>query len=145
VAESKKTIPSLNELANDWATYTINRFHEQLLKKRIGKTGSLKDSLAFRAIVGAGGDIEKIKMAYLNYGKFIDMGVGRGQALGNVRGNAEVYRAAGLKGPRKAKKWYSKTMYSETNILADLLMNNYGIRAGEMVKESFPAQINISI
>lgn len=111
---------------------------------RIGQSHELKNSLEFRVIMGAGGDPEKIKFAYLYYGKFRDMGVGRGQTFGNVKGNAEAYRAAGLRG-RTAKKWYSKTIYAETNKLGDILANNYGLKGSTMVKESFPSKIEMQL
>ena len=141
--ENSVTLPSLYKVASDWAKYTGERLGESILKKNIGKSQELIRSIKSNVF---GGEMapEKIVLSYLMRGKFVDMGVGKGQKLGDIKGNREVLAAAGLKG-RRAKKWYSKTIYAETNKLADILKNNYGKQATNMIKENIPSQINMQL
>ena len=88
--------------------------------------------------------MHKAVFTFLNYGKFIDMGVGRGQKIGDVKGNQTIYKETGIKG-RKAKKWYSKVIFPEANTLAKLLAENYGIQISNSITESLDDSIILSI
>ena len=127
----------------DWSAYLKNDLAKMLVKKKIGNTGSLAASVKYHIVSDSDGPV-KVVFEFNHYGKFVDMGVGRGQKLGDVKGNAEIMRAAGIKG-RKAKKWYSKTIFPEANTLALLLKEQYGIKAIELINDSIQSTINMTM
>lgn len=132
----------LTKFTYDWASVTIKRFAQAMVKKKVGGS-ALKNSLKFRIVNGADGP-QKVIFNYLQAGKFIDMGVGRGQKLGDVKGNKNLYKALGLHG-RVAKKWYSPTMTAETKRLAELTTQLYGRSVFAIVNDNIPNEINLQV
>lgn len=123
-----------NQVIADWARYTAERLQRSLLKKKVGISGSLNYSMLYKlASLGGGGGVSSVSHSFNFYGKFIDMGVGRGQKIGDVKGNADM-RGMGM-GGRRPKKWFSKTYYAEVAELRDLLMQKYGEQALGTIKE----------
>ena len=116
---------NIYQLVYDWARYTNRDLGKSMDKKKVGVTFALVKSRKFR-VDGSADDVRRAVFSFLDYGKFTDMGVGRGQKLGDVKGNQVIYRETGVKG-RKAKKWYSKVIFPEANTLAKLLAENYGL------------------
>lgn len=116
------------KLVEDWAYYTILRLQKSLGKKKVGVTGSLKASLYYD-LVSIAGEISSVKHHFNYYGKFVDMGVGYGQKLSDVKGNRDAYQA------RKPKVWFSKTYYSEIMQLTELLTEKYGEQVTMTIKE----------
>ncbi len=114
-----------------------------ILKKKIGYTGSLAQSIKYHIEYDENGPV-KVVFEFNHYGQFVDMGVGKGQKYGDVKGNATLLNAIGVKG-RKAKKWYNKTVFPEANTLALLLKEQYGINAINMINESLPGTINLNM
>jgi hypothetical protein len=131
---------NLQQFTVDWASITIKRFAQSLVKKQVGGT-ALKSSFKFQIVSGADGP-QKVIFSYLNTGKFVDMGVGRGVKLGDVKGNKALYKATGVQG-RAAKKWYSKTMSAETKRLAELMSIEYGQSMIAVATEDIPNEINL--
>jgi predicted HAD superfamily Cof-like phosphohydrolase len=130
------------EIVDQWAKILIERLHKKLDKFKIGKSGALRKSIKTDLLRGVGGDIDKLHLLYNYYGAFVDMGVGRGQPLGEVRYAKASQRLTGIKA-RRAKKWYSVTITAEVNTLADLLMKHYGKQAIGVVLNEIPTQISI--
>jgi hypothetical protein len=127
----------------DWSAYLKKDLAKMLVKKKIGKTGSLASSIKYNITYDADGP-SKVTFYFNHYGKFVDMGIGRGQKIGDVKGNTEILRAAGLKG-RVAKKWYTKTIFPEANTLAVLLKENYGIKAIEIINDIIDGAVNMNM
>lgn len=132
---------NLKQFTIDWADITKDKFISAIVKKKIAGL-KLKSSITFRVIFGANGP-EKVVFFYLEEGKFTDMGVGKGQKLGDVKGNKALLRATGLHG-RVAKKWYSTTMTSQTKRLSELLAEKYGISATAIAYD-LPNTINLQL
>lgn len=110
---------------------------------KVGKSGDLARSFAFQ-LTGSANSVSIIRLAYSLSGQFVDMGVGKGQKIGSIKGNKEELRAAGIRGRkegRHAKKWYSKTMYAETATLGDLFAKHYGIESQTVILENLPEKI----
>lgn len=131
------------EIGSKWSQITIERWKRNITKLKIGDTHELENSFKHSQI-GSINSLERIRLSYLLYGKFVDLGIGNGQGVSSIKGNREALAAAGIKGKkvgRHAKKWYSKTMYAETIVLADLMMKNYGISAQNTVLENIPEKI----
>lgn len=134
---------SMYDLVYDWAKYANQDLGKSLTKKHIGVTGALSSSLKF-SLIGPHDDVQKVKFSFLNYGKFSDMGVGRGQKLGDIKGNKTIYKETGVHG-RKATKWFSKVIFPEANTLGKLLAVNYGLQISNEINESFSDSVILSI
>ncbi len=122
------------KLIGDWARYAAERLQRSITKRRIGSSGDLSYSILYRLSAIANGDISSAAHEFNYYGKFVDMGVGRGQKIENVKSNAEIIRVVG--GGRRPKKWFSKTYYAEVAELRNLLLVKYGETAAQNIKET---------
>ncbi|MDJ1480296.1 hypothetical protein QNI16_07355 [Cytophagaceae bacterium YF14B1] len=112
------------QIARSWAAVTFKKWRAEIKRLKIGKTGNLTSSFQAFVTAESGGDITKIRILYAYYGKFVDMGVGRGRKLGSSD-TAMVNKLLGGK-PRKKKQWYSKVIAKEAYILAQILQANAG-------------------
>lgn len=131
----------VNQVIDAWAFYVLLDLIKVMLKKQVGRTGALQSSLHYTHQY-SGAEIGAVKFQFLYYGVFTDMGVGNGQKLGDVKGNQVIYRETGIKG-RKAKMWYSKTIFPEANTLAQILADKYGQVAVNNIKEGISRTINM--
>lgn len=75
----------MKQVVSDWAKYTIERLQKQITKKKIGVTGSLNYSLLYKLAALSGGGVSSVNLEFNYYGKFIDMGVGRGQKIESIQ------------------------------------------------------------
>lgn len=123
------------QLIDDWARITAERLKKSLLKRRIGFSGDLDSSILYELKGIAGGDVSAVAHQFNYYGKFVDMGVGKGQKIGDVKGNADLY-ALKAGGKRRPKKWFSKSYYAEVLELQQLLQVKYGEQAQSIIKET---------
>ncbi|MDJ1500503.1 hypothetical protein [Xanthocytophaga agilis] len=71
------------QVARKWAAVTCKKFRSELQRLKVRKSGNLSSSFQAFVQAEAGGDSVKIRMLYLLYGKFSDMGVGKGKRLGS--------------------------------------------------------------
>lgn len=103
-----------------WAKIVIERWEQKITQLGIRRTGKLLNSFQHYINTQAGGNPDKITFAFEYYGKFVDMGVGRGVNMQEV-GNSN----------RRPKPWYSKTFWSQFEKLKDLIVQKYEIK-GQM-------------
>lgn len=138
------------KLIHDWAKFTGERLQKSIVKKRVGiatmhherfgrttyqkSSGALINSIVYALAAAGNGDVEAARHEFNYYGKFVDMGVGRGQKIEGVKSNADILRMAG--GGRRPKKWFSRTYYAEVTELRDLLMVKYGTQSAQLIKET---------
>ncbi len=121
----------IEAVVNGWAEVVIDRFHEAMDKYNIGRLdGNLWKSFTYH-LQQNGGNVEAVVFKFHQYGRFVDMGVGRGVPIGS-RGssNFEKYRKNNgqlHRYGRKPKPWYSKTKTREIAILRTILIQDYGI------------------
>lgn len=110
----------LNLTLQAWADIVIQIWLDKIEKLRIYYTYQLADSFVNHIISHANGDVRRIEFAFNYYGKFVDMGVGRGVSLEDVQdpGNR-----------RRPKPWYSKTFFSEVQKLRYLFAEKYARKA----------------
>jgi hypothetical protein len=123
---------NMDAAVQGWADVAIGRFKEALKKEGIQEySRDLIESLV--AELGrSGGNIDEVIFKFKGYGRFVDMGVGRGVAIGG-RGTEAFKNKRREDGKlkqygRKAKPWYSKTKTREVSILRQLLITQYGVR-----------------
>jgi hypothetical protein len=127
------------EIADAWAKFTVKAWQDKISKLKIGSSGQLMDSFVRNVVMGAQGDVVKIQFAFRYYGRFVDMGVGKGVKIGGVRTNATSRRLEGkmLGNRRHPEKWYSKTLRHEQLRLIELLAEYYSQSAIEMIVSNF--------
>lgn len=121
-----ENIPSQEQLGNEWAEILIMRWKERMHELKVGRTGELENSFAYQVMLDQLLNLKKIDLGFLYYGKFTDMGVGKGMGIESVKDNGKAW-ASGLneKNRRRPKKWYSKTFTREYNVLVELLAKYY--------------------
>lgn len=118
----------------DWARYTAVDLQKSLIRKGVGASGDLNFSILYDLIGIAGGDITSILHTFNYYGKFVDMGVGRGQKIEDVKDSRIMYDLLGH--GRKPKKWFSITYYAEIQILQEVMAEKYGEQGAAIIKET---------
>lgn len=119
---------SFDDQVSLWGKIASQRMIKALTQMGIRDSGGLQKSIEHQ-INKAGGDVTVAMFKFLQYGRFVDMGTGRGIARG-AKGTTSftMYRndSGTLKASvnRKPKPWYSRTMYREIKILSEKLLAN---------------------
>ena len=62
-----------------WAANVIQRWIKEMEYQNISNSSKLEKSLKYKIYNASGGDQTKIVFTLLNYGRFVDLGVGRGE------------------------------------------------------------------
>ncbi|SHL88083.1 hypothetical protein [Hymenobacter psychrotolerans] len=132
------------KLAEQWLDITVTNFIENMRKLRIKNTGALMASFKKQVIGSASGRLQ-LQLSYALYGKFVDMGVGRGMGAGVRRGDDGYERIRNTRGQlkrrqRKAKPWYPKAIGYQTKRLAELMSELHGTLLISAVSDALPAQ-----
>ncbi|MGI4871459.1 MAG: hypothetical protein ACRYFX_09810 [Janthinobacterium lividum] len=125
---------SPRELATQWLDITVERFVANLRRLRVQDTGALLASFKTDVIGAAEGDQLRLRLSYALYGKFIELGVGRGMGAGVKKGDDGYDRIRNGRGQlrrkqRQARPWYSTEMAHQTHRLAELVLDLYGTLA----------------
>jgi hypothetical protein len=101
-----------------WADIVTDNWFDKIDKLKIGYSFQLEESIRFELIGNSGNMPERVDFTFNHYGKFVDMGVGKGVEIGDVKDRGESRR--------RPKKWYSKTMYAQIIKLREILAKKYG-------------------
>ena len=114
------------QLALDWLKYTVEKWHANLDRAKIGRSGELARSLRGWLAEQAGGDQLRLRLAYAVQGVFTELGVGRGMGAGVRKESADFRRLRNEAGKlhrhvRKAKKWRTKQLAREQHRLGELM------------------------
>lgn len=104
-----------------WADITIRNWLAKILQLNLIDSKVLFDSFTVHIRKNSGGDPELVEFAFLYYGKFVDMGVGRGRPLDSTL--------------RKPHPWYNKTFGREISKLRTILAEKYAEKASFAVVE----------
>ena len=124
------TLVSELEVAKKWLDFTITNFIENMRKLRIQDTGALMASFRKQVVGSAEGRLQ-LTLSYALYGKFVDMGVGRGMGAGITKKDDGYDRIRKTRGQlrrhtRKPRNWYSREMSYQTKRLSELMLDLYG-------------------
>jgi len=123
-------------ILEQWAKITVTSLKAKLEKKHIGKTGALASS--FNYSVSEKG----IRLSFNYYGKFVDMGVGKGTKIGQAKMNRDILtKAKAATERRKRKPWLNKTLQNEIYQLTRILASQYGKGTAEYIKASLSIPI----
>jgi len=101
-----------------WADIVIERWEQKIRRSGVYHTGKLVQSFSQMVRTQANGNPDLIQFAFGYYGRFVDMGVGRGVPYDRVHLSN-----------RRAKPWYSKTFFSQLEKLKEILEEKYGLKA----------------
>ena len=140
---------SPRQLALEWLDITVERFVANMRRLNIEHTGTLLVSFKKEVIGAAEGDQFRIRLSYALYGKFVDMGVGRGLGAGLRKGDDGYDRLRNSRGQlrrkaRKARPWYSTEVYAQTKRLSELMLDLYGQVLIAKATDALPGQTTIS-
>ena len=124
------TLVSDLEVAKKWLDITITRFIDNMRRLRIQDTGALMASFKQQVVASAEGRLQ-LTLSYALYGKFVDMGVGRGMGAGVRQGDDGYDRVRRNRGQlrrhtRKPRNWYSRELSYQTKRLSELMLDLYG-------------------
>jgi len=100
--------------------------------------GELFDSIAISIMSDGESDgVSRIRWSFYAYGRFVDMGVGRGHPLGSRKENA-LRKVAGedVSKPRKAKPFYVRDIFNQGHVLHELLVEKYGIKMFSVLEQN---------
>ena len=110
-----------------WKDITLKVWRANIDRLNIGSTGALRASLYGRVKSGAGALPESVDFAFNYYGKFTELGVGRGVP----------FELSGVIGKRKPKPWYHLALIKEVRTLAGILEVKYAKITLAKIKEVF--------
>jgi len=136
--QTSQTKLSEREIAEAWAKITIIKWKRKLAINRIGDSGTLLKSFKYNVLASAQGNVLKISLLFEYYGRFVDMGVGKGIKIGDVKESITSRKIFGkmLGNRRRPKKWYSKTFHAEVMKLSEIFAKEYGHRGVIAITEN---------
>lgn len=127
----------------------VSRFQKEQDKKLYGtrkkltRTRNLYKSFGRQFTMSASG-LDVLKIDFLMYGRFIDMGVGRG-----VNTNAaQLRKRYGIHKkdvPRRPIKWYSKRKTAEEKRLSEILAQRYGMGLIQMAETLLSNTVTVNL
>jgi hypothetical protein len=139
----------VHETISKWAYITVNELKLSIAEKGM-HMGDLYRSFTWKVYTDSEGMPTKVTIGFMYHGKFVDMGVGKGIKLENVKTNAEIWRnmsKAQKKGKvrRRPKKWYSPKIYHEYQRAAEILAGKYGIELPARFESFLTDKIEIKL
>lgn len=122
----------INDELSAWAAEVDAELKKALTRMNIGVTDDLYRSLLYQVMRASGSFDGQYQLSFHEYGRFVDMGTGRG-------GRAKYESMAGNRRKlvgRKPKKFYSKTTYGMLNRLIESIAYGYQEATADTVKEA---------
>ncbi len=148
MAKNINTVLNQRGIADDWAEITIERWKKAIKDKGIGVTQSLINSFNHELQM-AGNDVKVVIIRFNFYGRFRDMGVGRGLKAYERGSNKQNLIAAKRYGAnvgfvgRQPKKWYNKIKTAETYRLGELLATAEGKQLIQNIEADFSNNLTL--
>lgn len=122
----------LSETAKAWAEIVLKIWEDKLTKLKVNTSYSLINSLLFHVITAANGDPVMINFFFNYYGRFVDMGVGKGLPASG-RGAVEF--------KRRAKPWFSRAFYSQVIKLSEVYSKKYAQKASFVIVQTIESKV----
>ena len=101
------------QILRRWLEGTEEALLYEIGRKRIGISRELRNTL--KADISKLGSLLRSEVAFLDRGRFVDMGVGRGQKVAQLSQRPKSLRS------RRPKPFYSPTVYGRLDMLAGAL------------------------
>jgi len=86
------------------------------------------ESFTAHVVTESNGDPRKIEFAFNYYGKFVEMGVGNGLSMDDLKSSITT--------TRKPKEWYSKVFFSQVKKLGAILAEKYAKQTALLIVEN---------
>lgn len=143
------TIVAKHRTVEAWAEIAIKEFQKALDKKKIHDTRFLFESFK-NELRSSGGDVQSVILRFAMYGRFVDMGVGRGVKAYERKSNkanliaAKRYGANVSYNRRQPRRWYNKTKVSQTLRLQEILIRDLGNEITTWIADSFKGEIDVN-
>ena len=109
----------LNETVEAWCNIVKRIWEDKIAKYRAYDSQSLVNSLMFHVINSADGNPALVNFFFNYYGRFVDLGVGKGVPAGSTS----------ITTTRVAKPWYSRAFYSQVMRLSQIYAEKYSQKA----------------
>ena len=97
-----------------WAQITVEKWEYNVASKNLIYSGELLNSFTIQISQDAGGDLALITFAFQYYIRMLDLGVGKGVSIDEVRSSK-----------RRKYNVYNRTFYAEFRRLVELLTEKY--------------------
>ena len=111
-----------------WRSEAFKTLRQKFSKRNIAM-GELFESIAINIVSVGDVDISRIQFVFMAYGRFVDMGVGRGHPLGSRKESALLKIAGKEVGKiRKPKQFYTRDIFNQGHILHEILVEQYGVK-----------------
>lgn len=115
----------LDETINAWAKIVLEIWIDKLMRFGVHNTFSLINSLYTHVQTAANGNPELVQFFFNFYGKFADIGVGKGVTSDQVTFSN-----------RTPKPWKSKVFYSQVMQLSKILAEKYAIKGSVAIVDT---------
>lgn len=125
-------------LISGWLNLFLDKLRREMRLKNVSATGALERSITGQMLQN-GGNISEVLTKFAMYGRFVDMGVGKGVKAyerytnSQNRIGAERYGARVHHEPRRPKKWLNRRKMAEVYRLRELLAEKI---AGQLTAEN---------
>lgn len=139
----------VSQMLEKYQTIVIEKWSAALIKYGVEATGALMASF-IKELQKSGGNVDAVIFKFLKYGRFPDMGVGRGASLNERVLNRKFDRYRNASGKmvgglsRKKKPWYSKTLYKEVARLSELLTGEYGTQIIKIIEGGLTGSLTLN-
>ena len=139
-----------HETVEQWLEFTLSNLRERIRQFKAVDTGALLASVQGFLVTAAGGDVARLSIAYALYGKYVDMGAGRGMGAGVRKANSDYDRIRDERGrlhehKRKARPFSSKEIGRQTVRLGVLLSEHYGETTIASLTDALPGTVEINL
>lgn len=138
----KKEVLNVDKEIDAWADIAIERFQKVLKQKKIGVTGNLYRSFE-KEVQKSGGNVQAVFIRFAMYGRFRDMGVGRGMKAHERETNRwnlianKAYGADVEYSRRRPKRWFNKPKMAQIYRLREILAESVGHAMVANLQEGF--------
>ena len=116
---------SINETLEAFAKIVIEKWERKVMSLGIGKSSDLINSFHHHVHLEANGSPKLIGFTFNYYGKFVDMGVGKGVKSGEWQGTN-----------RNPKAWYSSIFFGQVKALGHIMAEKYAMEATQIIVEN---------
>jgi hypothetical protein len=130
---NQKQLDFISDELENWAEEVETELKKALQRMHIGVSDELFQSIKSQVIRASTTGDGKFMLSFLEYGRMVDIGTGRGgrgKAVENRKKNRQAWAG------RKPKKFYSKTAYGMLNRLIENIMYGYQEASAETVKSA---------
>ena len=139
-----------HQTVEQWLEFTLSNLRERIRAFQAVDTGHLLASVQGFLVTAASGDVARLSIAYALYGKYVDMGVGRGMGAGVRKASSDYDRIRDERGrlhthSRKPKPFSSKEIGRQSVRLGVLLSEHYGATTIARITDALPGTVEINL